>query len=98
MCLEVGSGSLLGLPGVITKEPYTLRAFIRKGSAVSFISREDFEQTVREEREAISGVVLLVTMEFARRCPTEWIEPFRVSTQPEQIDPATYLNKSARLL
>ena len=32
MCAEAGSGSLLGLPGVITKEPYTLTAFIRKGS------------------------------------------------------------------
>lgn len=63
MCVEVGSGTLLGLPGVITKEPYTLTAFIRKGSAVSFITREDFEQVVREEPELYPSILLILAVE-----------------------------------
>jgi CRP-like cAMP-binding protein len=63
MCVEVGSGSLLGLPGMITKEPYTLTAFIRKGSSVRFISGEDFEQTVREEPELYPNILQILAVE-----------------------------------
>lgn len=63
MCVEVGAGSVLGLPGVISKEPYTLTAFIRKGSLVSFISREDFEQTVREEPELYPSILQILAAE-----------------------------------
>lgn len=63
MCLEAGSGSLLGLPGVITKEPYTLTAFIRKGSKVSFITRENFVQTVQEEPELYPSILQILAAE-----------------------------------
>jgi CRP-like cAMP-binding protein len=69
MCLEVGSGSLLGLPGVITRRPYTLTAFIRKGSAVRFIAQEDFERTVREQPELYPGIlhILAAEVHFVRQ-------------------------------
>jgi CRP-like cAMP-binding protein len=38
----VSAGSLLGLPGLISGEPYTLTAIARNGARVSFVSRDDF--------------------------------------------------------
>jgi CRP-like cAMP-binding protein len=68
MCLHAGSGSLLGLPGVIGKEPYTLTAMVRQGSEVRFVTRENFEQIVEEEPELYSSVlqVLAAEVRFAR--------------------------------
>jgi CRP-like cAMP-binding protein len=34
-------GSVLGLPGVISNQPYTLSAFVRAGAEVSFVSSAD---------------------------------------------------------
>lgn len=42
MCMQTFAGSLLGLPGLIGNEPYTLTAIACKGSRLSFVSREDF--------------------------------------------------------
>ena len=47
ICLNAGPGSLLGLPGIIANEPYTLTAMVRKGSTVGFVSRNDFEELMR---------------------------------------------------
>jgi CRP/FNR family transcriptional regulator, dissimilatory nitrate respiration regulator len=63
MCVEVGPGSVLGLPAVIANEPYTMTAFVRKGSAVSFISREDFELIVREEPELYPSILQILATE-----------------------------------
>lgn len=49
MCLRVAAGSLLGLPGIIANEPYTLTAMARKGSEVKFVTRSDFEDLIRDE-------------------------------------------------
>jgi CRP-like cAMP-binding protein len=49
MCLEAGPGSLLGLPGIVANEPYTLTAIARKDSAVRFVTRDDFEDAIRTE-------------------------------------------------
>jgi CRP-like cAMP-binding protein len=49
MCLQASSGSLLGLPGVIGKQPYALNAMARKGSEIRFVTREDFEHIIEEE-------------------------------------------------
>ena len=69
MCFQVGPGSLLGLPGVIGKEHYSLTAIVREGSEVMFISREDFEQVLEEEPELYPSVlqVLAAEVRFARR-------------------------------
>ena len=41
--LTVGSGSILGLPAIVSNEPCTLSAMAHHGSAVSFLVRKDFE-------------------------------------------------------
>jgi CRP-like cAMP-binding protein len=69
MCLHAGSGCLLGLPGLIAKEPYTLTAIIREGSQVDFISREDFERTIQEEPALYPSILQILAAEvrFARQ-------------------------------
>ncbi len=49
MCMNVGAGALLGLPGVIANQPYTLTAMVKKGSEVAFVTRQDFEQVIQAE-------------------------------------------------
>jgi CRP-like cAMP-binding protein len=49
MCLRAGAGSLLGLPGIIGNEPYTLTATASKGSEIGFVARDDFEDLMRAE-------------------------------------------------
>ncbi|MGB6690290.1 MAG: cyclic nucleotide-binding domain-containing protein [Terracidiphilus sp.] len=40
--LEAGPGSVLGLPGVIANNPYSLTAVAHRGAKVGFVTREDF--------------------------------------------------------
>jgi len=42
MCMQTYAGSLLGLPGLIGNEPYSLTATAHKGSKLAYVSREDF--------------------------------------------------------
>jgi CRP-like cAMP-binding protein len=49
ICLNAGPGSVLGLPGIVANEPYTLTAIARKGSEVRFMTRGDFEDLLRTE-------------------------------------------------
>jgi CRP-like cAMP-binding protein len=42
MQIQAPAGSLLGLPGLIGNEPYTLTAIARIGARLSFVSREEF--------------------------------------------------------
>ena len=42
MSIRAADGSLLGLPGLIGNEPYTLTATAHKGSRLCYISRDDF--------------------------------------------------------
>lgn len=49
ICLHAGPGSLLGLPGIVANEPYTLTAMARKGSEVRFVTRGDFEDLLQAE-------------------------------------------------
>jgi CRP-like cAMP-binding protein len=42
MSVEARANSLLGLPGLIGNEPYTLTAIARDGARLSFVTREDF--------------------------------------------------------
>jgi CRP-like cAMP-binding protein len=52
-------GSLLGLPALIGKLPYTLSAKALKGSEVSFVTREDFSQLMLTQ-PSLSLMVLRV--------------------------------------
>jgi CRP-like cAMP-binding protein len=45
--VQAPSGSLLGLPGLIGNEPYTLTATARNGARLSFISRDEVTSLMR---------------------------------------------------
>jgi CRP-like cAMP-binding protein len=42
LSVQAGSGSLLGLPGLISSQPYSLTAVARAGTRVSFLGRAEF--------------------------------------------------------
>jgi CRP-like cAMP-binding protein len=78
MCSEVGqpilsvqapAGSLLGLPGLIGNQPYSLTAVARTGAQVSFITRADFTAFMHSEPEAALKIlqVLAAEVSSARR-------------------------------
>jgi CRP-like cAMP-binding protein len=46
---QAGAGSLLGLPGLVGNEPYTLTAVARKGAEVSFVSRDQFTALMQSD-------------------------------------------------
>jgi CRP-like cAMP-binding protein len=63
VCLNAGPGSLLGLPGLIANEPFTLTAMARKGSAVRFVPRSDFEDLMRNEPSLNLNVLQVLAAE-----------------------------------
>ena len=69
MCLHAGSGSLLGLPAVVSREPYSLTAIIRRESEVRFVSQADFGSLIQDEPWLYPSVlqVLAAEVRAARR-------------------------------
>ncbi len=67
--LRATAGSLLGLPGVIGHEPYTLTARVRRSSEVSFISKAAFDELLRSDPQLSLGVceVLAAEVRSARQ-------------------------------
>jgi CRP-like cAMP-binding protein len=63
MCLHANAGSLLGLPGVIGNEPYSMTAMVRKGSEVGFVTRSDFEELLRAEPPLYPKVLQVLAAE-----------------------------------
>jgi len=61
--LRAAPGSLLGLPGVIGQEPYTLTAKVKRGSVVSFVSKNDFDELIRAEPSLSLGVCQVLAAE-----------------------------------
>jgi CRP-like cAMP-binding protein len=47
--VEAPKGSLLGLPGLLANQPYTLTAKAEAGAVVSFIPRDDFTALMQSE-------------------------------------------------
>ena len=43
------AGSLLGLPGLIANQPYSLTAIAHKGATVGFITRDEFNTLMQTE-------------------------------------------------
>ncbi len=43
------AGSLLGVPGLIAKQPYSLTAVANRGAEISFIASEDFNALMQSE-------------------------------------------------
>jgi CRP-like cAMP-binding protein len=46
---QASAGSLLGLPGLIANQPYSLTAIARRGARVSFIARSDFNALMQSD-------------------------------------------------
>ncbi len=49
MSIQASAGSLLGLPGLIGNEPYTLTAIARSGARLSFVPRDEFNSLMRAD-------------------------------------------------
>ena len=69
LSLDAGAGSLLGLPGVVANEPYSLTATAQQGSEISFVANADFEEIIRTDPFISLGVcqVLAAEVRTARR-------------------------------
>jgi CRP-like cAMP-binding protein len=69
MCTTVGPGSVLGLPALIGKQPYSLSVMVKKGSEVGFINQRDFELLLRAEPSLYPKIleVLASEIRFARK-------------------------------
>ena len=49
MSIQAHAGSLLGLPGLLGDEPYTLTAIARNGARLSFVPRDEFTSLMRAD-------------------------------------------------
>ncbi len=49
MSVQTAPGSLLGLPGLVGNEPYTLTALARTGAELSFVTRDDFTALMQSD-------------------------------------------------
>ena len=47
--IQSGPGSVLGLPGLIGSQPYSLTAIAQKGSEVGFVAGEEFHQLMASQ-------------------------------------------------
>ena len=56
-------GSLLGLPGLVGNEPYTLTATVRDSAKLSFITREDFTAIMESEPQLAFKVLQVLAAE-----------------------------------
>ena len=67
------AGSLLGLPGLIANQPYSLTAIAHTGAQVSYISRGDFNALVQSESPLMVKVlqVLAAEVRSARQAITQ---------------------------
>ncbi len=60
---NVGAGSILGLPAIIAKEPYTLSAMACERSKVSFVELAAFEELMRERPSLFPKVLEVLAAE-----------------------------------
>ncbi len=49
LSIAAGAGSLLGLPGLIGNEPYSLTALARGGAQLGFVTRDDFDALMQSD-------------------------------------------------
>jgi CRP-like cAMP-binding protein len=62
-CASAGPGSLLGLPAVVRKKPYSMTAIVKKGSTVSFITPHDFEKLTEANPQLYPEILRLLAAE-----------------------------------
>jgi CRP-like cAMP-binding protein len=90
LSMQVGAGSLLGLPGLISNEPYTLTALACSGAELSFVTPENFRALMQTEPGLALKVleVLAAEVRSARHATQELrpMDPLAISdndaTQP----------------
>ncbi len=72
ICTTAAAGSLLGLPGLIGNEPYSLSAKALKGAEVGFVTIEEFSKLMLTEPAMSVKVlrVLAAEVRTARRAVT----------------------------
>jgi CRP-like cAMP-binding protein len=61
-CLAT-AGSLLGLPGVIADQPYSLTVVARKGANVGFISKAEFSALMQSELSLMAKILQVLAAE-----------------------------------
>lgn len=49
LTVEAREGSLLGLPGLISNQPYSLTAVAQAGARVSFLARDEFTRRMQSD-------------------------------------------------
>jgi CRP-like cAMP-binding protein len=57
------AGAILGLPGLIANQPYSLSAYANRGSQVGFVTRRDFETLMQSERPLLLFVLQVLAAE-----------------------------------
>lgn len=69
MEVETGAGALLGLPGLIGNQPYSMTAVAQPGAQIFFISREDFTALMTANPQLFFKIlqVLAAEVRTARR-------------------------------
>ena len=61
--LTVRPGSVLGLPAIVSNEPYALSAVAHHGSEVGFVARKDFEEMMQQEPSLFPKVFEILAAE-----------------------------------
>jgi CRP-like cAMP-binding protein len=61
--IQATAGSLLGLPGLIGNQPYSLSATACRGAQVSFIARDDFNALMQSDRSLLLLVLRVLASE-----------------------------------
>ena len=56
-------GAVLCLPAVVSKEPCSLSALARQGSDIAFLSKDDFDDLLREEPGLLIAVLRVLASE-----------------------------------
>ena len=57
------AGSLLGLPGLIANQPYSLTAVAHQGAGLSFVSRDEFNALMQTESRLMVKVLQVLAAE-----------------------------------
>ncbi|HEV2425514.1 MAG TPA: cyclic nucleotide-binding domain-containing protein [Terracidiphilus sp.] len=63
MTIQAAAGSLLGLPGTIGNQPYSLTAIAHRGARVGFIARNDFNALMQSELPLLLLVLQVLASE-----------------------------------
>jgi CRP-like cAMP-binding protein len=61
--IQATAGSLLGLPGLIGNQPYSLTAIARSGAQVSYIARDDFNALMQSQLPLLVKVLQVLAAE-----------------------------------